>query len=79
MSSSHAAAATPGGSCSASARHAPARRVRHGAGRVLHAVIDAQHEELLRWRDAGRLPDASLRVLQRELDHAERTLPVPLA
>jgi hypothetical protein len=45
----------------------------------VHAVIDAQHEELLRWRDAGRLPDASLRVLQRELDHAERTLPVPPA
>lgn len=41
------------------------------------AVIDAQHEELLRWRDAGRLPDSSLRVLQRELDHEERTLPNP--
>jgi monovalent cation/hydrogen antiporter len=38
-------------------------------------VIDAQREELLRWRDAGHLPDASLRVLQRELDHEERTLP----
>jgi CPA1 family monovalent cation:H+ antiporter len=39
------------------------------------AVIDAQREELLRWRDAGHLPDASLRVLERELDHEERTLP----
>ena len=38
-------------------------------------VIDAQREELLRWRDAGHLPDTSLRVLQRELDHEERTLP----
>jgi CPA1 family monovalent cation:H+ antiporter len=38
-------------------------------------VIDAQREELLRWRDAGLLPDAGLRVLQRELDHEERTLP----
>lgn len=47
--------------------------------RALHAVIDARHEELLRWRDAGRLPDASLRVLQRELDYEERTLPVPPA
>jgi len=37
------------------------------------AVIDAQREELLRWRDAGRLPDSSLRVLERELDHEERT------
>ena len=34
-------------------------------------VIDAQRQELLRWRDAGHLPDASLRVLQRELDHEE--------
>jgi monovalent cation/hydrogen antiporter len=38
-------------------------------------VIDAQREELLRWRDAGHLPDSSLRVLERELDHEERTLP----
>ena len=37
------------------------------------AVIDAQREELLRWRDADRLPDSSLRVLERELDHEERT------
>lgn len=39
------------------------------------AVIEAQHQELLRWRDSGRLPDASLRKLQRELDHEERILP----
>jgi len=39
------------------------------------SVIDAQREELLRWRDAGHLPDASLRMLERELDHEERTLP----
>ena len=38
------------------------------------AVIDAQREELLRWRDAGLLPDASLRILNRELDHEERTV-----
>jgi monovalent cation/hydrogen antiporter len=37
------------------------------------AAIDAQREELLRWRDAGWLPDSSLRVLERELDHEERT------
>src|ERR1700744_837899 len=39
------------------------------------AVIDAQREERLRWRDAGWLPDSSLRVLERELDHEERTFP----
>ena len=39
------------------------------------AVIDAQREELLRWRDAGHLPDSSLRILERELDHEERTPP----
>lgn len=39
------------------------------------AVIDAQRQELLRWRDSGRLPDPSLRRLRRELDHEERMLP----
>lgn len=43
------------------------------------AVIDAQREELLRWRDAGRLPDASLRVLQHELDLEENSLRRPEA
>jgi len=43
--------------------------------RARREVIDAQREELLRWRDAGYLPDSSLRMLQRELDHEERTLP----
>lgn len=42
---------------------------------VRRAVIDAEREELLRWRDAGRLSDEGLRVLERELDHAERLLP----
>ena len=32
-------------------------------------------EELLRWRDSGRLPDESLRRLQLELDLEERGLP----
>jgi Na+/H+ antiporter len=45
------------------------------AAQAQHAVIEAQREELLRWRDSGRLPDASLRKLQRELDHEERILP----
>jgi len=42
--------------------------------RARRAVIDAQRRELLRWRDSGRLPDSSWRVLRRELDHEERTV-----
>ena len=42
---------------------------------VRRAVIDAQREELLRWRDAGQLADEGLRVLNRELDHEEHMLP----
>ncbi len=40
-----------------------------------HAVIAAQRQELLRWRDCGKLPDESLRQLQHELDLQERALP----
>ena len=43
--------------------------------RVRRSVLDAQREELLRWRDAGQLSDESLRVLERELDLEERLLP----
>jgi Na+/H+ antiporter len=43
--------------------------------RVRRAVIDAEREELLRWRDLGRLPDEGLRTLERELDHQENLLP----
>ncbi len=42
---------------------------------VRRMVIDAQREELLRWRDAGNLTDEGLRILERELDHEERLLP----
>jgi CPA1 family monovalent cation:H+ antiporter len=45
------------------------------AVRVRRAVLDAEREELLHWRDAGRLPEAGLRVLERELDHEEGLLP----
>jgi CPA1 family monovalent cation:H+ antiporter len=45
------------------------------AVRVRRAVLDAEREELLRWRDVGRLPEAGLRVLERELDHEEGLLP----
>jgi CPA1 family monovalent cation:H+ antiporter len=44
------------------------------AMRVSRAVIEAEREELLRLRDVGRLPDAGLRVLERELDHQEGLL-----
>jgi monovalent cation/hydrogen antiporter len=43
--------------------------------RAQHAVIAAQRAELVRWRDCGRLPDESLRILQHELDLQEGTLP----
>jgi Na+/H+ antiporter len=56
-------------------RQPPLSACEDAALRARREVIDAQREELLRWRDAGHLPDASLRVLQRELDHEERTLP----
>lgn len=39
------------------------------------AVLDAQREELLHRRDTGQLTDAGLRVLERELDLEEITLP----
>jgi len=54
---------------------APVSPKYEAALRVRRAVIDAQREDLLRWRDAGRLSDEELRVLERELDHEERLLP----
>jgi monovalent cation/hydrogen antiporter len=42
---------------------------------VQHAMIDAQREELLRWRDSGRLSDSGLRTLQHELDHEQSVIP----
>lgn len=46
------------------------------AAAARRAVINAQHDEYLHWRHTGRLPDSSLRILQNELDHEERTLPI---
>ncbi|MCW2507669.1 MAG: Na+/H+ antiporter [Modestobacter sp.] len=43
--------------------------------RLRRAVLAAQREELLRWRDGARLPDEGLRILERELDHEEGLLP----
>jgi CPA1 family monovalent cation:H+ antiporter len=43
--------------------------------RAQHAVIGAQRDELMRWRDSGRMSDNCLRTLQHELDLEERTLP----
>jgi monovalent cation/hydrogen antiporter len=45
------------------------------SARVRREMIIAEREELLAWRDAGRLPDADLRILERELDHEEIVLP----
>ncbi len=42
---------------------------------VRREVIEAQREELLRWRDTGNLTDDGLRTLERELDHEELLLP----
>lgn len=53
----------------------PVSRSYDAAVQARHAVIDAQREEILRWRDGGRLSDKSLRILERELDHEERALP----
>lgn len=43
---------------------------------IRRAAIDAERDELVRWRDAGMLSDRSLRALGRELDHEEGTLPI---
>jgi CPA1 family monovalent cation:H+ antiporter len=43
---------------------------------IRRAAIDAERDELLRWRDAGMLSDKSLRALERELDHEEVMLPM---
>jgi monovalent cation/hydrogen antiporter len=49
----------------------------HAAVRARREMIEAERDELVNWRDSGRLPDASLRILQRELDHQESVLPAP--
>jgi monovalent cation/hydrogen antiporter len=49
----------------------------HAAVRARREMIEAERDELVNWRDSGRLPDASLRILQRELDHQESLLPAP--
>ncbi|MFU8872817.1 Na+/H+ antiporter [Micromonospora sp. SL4-19] len=53
----------------------PASPEYEAALRIRRTVIDAEREELLRWRDAGQLPDEGLRVLERELDYEELRLP----
>jgi len=53
----------------------PASPAYDAAVRLHHAVIEAEREELLRMRETGQLPDASLRVLELELDHREVLLP----
>ena len=43
--------------------------------RARRKMIAAERDELLEWRESGHLPDRSLRILQRELDHEEGLLP----
>ncbi|WP_072803562.1 Na+/H+ antiporter [Rhodococcoides yunnanense] len=40
---------------------------------VRRRLLGAQRDELLRWRDAGRLADAGMRALEHELDHEEHS------
>lgn len=58
------------------AERAPASGGYEAAVGIRRAAIDAQRDELVRWRDAGMLPDQSLRAIERELDHEEGTLPI---
>jgi monovalent cation/hydrogen antiporter len=60
---------------SAEAGEIPASPEYEAALRLRRAVIEAQRGELLAWRDVGKLPDESLRTLERELDHEEGLLP----
>jgi CPA1 family monovalent cation:H+ antiporter len=46
-------------------------RVAAEIARLRRIYIDAQREELMRWRDAGRLSDRGLRELDKELDLEE--------
>jgi CPA1 family monovalent cation:H+ antiporter len=48
-------------------------------GRFRRALLDAEREELVRWRDTGRITDSAFRALQRELDHEEGMLSLPTA
>lgn len=54
----------------------PDTRGYEAAVAIRRVAIDAQRDELVRWRDAGMLPDQSLRAIERELDHEEGTLPM---
>ncbi|MER7007604.1 Na+/H+ antiporter [Dactylosporangium sp. NPDC000555] len=60
---------------SAESDEVPVSERYEAALRIRRLTIEAQREELLRWRDAGTLPDEGLRRLERELDHEERVLP----
>jgi monovalent cation/hydrogen antiporter len=60
---------------SAEAGEIPPSPEYEAALRLRRAVIEAQRGELLAWRDVGKLPDESLRTLERELDHEEGLLP----
>jgi CPA1 family monovalent cation:H+ antiporter len=60
---------------SAESDEVPVSQRYESALRIQRLAIEAQREELLRWRDGELLPDEGLRRLERELDHEERVLP----
>lgn len=65
------AEATPGGEGGAlDPQHTPATVQQQ----LRQAMIAAEREELLSWRDTGRLDEESMRELERELDLEEATL-----
>lgn len=54
----------------------PSEEARESYARVRRLMLEAQREELLRWRMAGRLSDADFRILDRQLDLQELAMPV---
>ncbi|WP_163553005.1 Na+/H+ antiporter [Candidatus Frankia alpina] len=55
----------------------PTASLTEAFGRVRRTMIEAERDELQLWRDTGHLSDASLRLLEDELDHEEGALPPP--
>ncbi|WP_368861411.1 Na+/H+ antiporter [Frankia tisae] len=53
----------------------PTASLTEAFGRVRRTMIEAERDELQLWRDTGHLSDASLRLLEDELDHEEGALP----
>nr|WP_256788588.1 cation:proton antiporter [Frankia sp. AvcI1] len=61
----------------ADAGRPPTASLTEAFSRVRRTMIEAERDELQLWRDTGHLSDASLRLLEDELDHEEGALPPP--